>query len=48
MRTTQLSNILSGPKGKKNAYQDTSLNIGSNNVAGDVKVYPDKFTLQDR
>lgn len=26
-------------------WQDTSLYIGSNNVASDVKVDPDKFTL---
>lgn len=48
MRTAQLYYSLSGSKGKKNAFQDTSLNIGSHNVAGDVEVYPNKFTLQDR
>lgn len=28
--------------------QDTSLYIGSNDVASDVKVYPDEFTLWER
>lgn len=33
------------PDWEKPRKQDTSLYIGSNNVAGDVKVDPDKFTL---
>lgn len=28
--------------------QDTSLNIGSNNVASDIKVDPDEFTLREK
>lgn len=32
----------------QDSEQDTSLYVGSNNVAGDVKVDPDKFTLREK
>lgn len=32
-------------KGMLTSKRDTSLYIGSNNVASDIKVDPDKFTL---